>query len=153
MALKGDRIVVHAVVDYFMNQPAERGGVAVISTIASGVAMDNALQTVHYSTTSSAVKAVGVLLNDVVDIDLSRWHLNEHKDEVPKGSKVTLVKIGQITTDYLVSGITITSTSNTAYVGAEGRFTNVPPGGGATVGTFDTAKDSEGFARISVNIP
>lgn len=153
MALKGDRIVVHAVVDYFMNQPAERGGVAVISNMGSGVSMDNALQLVQYSTSSSAVKPVGVLLNDVVDVDLTRWHLNEHKDEVAKGSKVTLMKIGQITTDYLVSGITVTTTSNTAYVGAEGRFTNVPPGGGATVGTFDTRVDSEGFARISVNIP
>ena len=152
MALKGDRQVILQDISYFMNQTAERGGVAVISTVGSGAAMDSAIQLVQYSTSSSAVKAIGVLLNDVVDIDLTRFHLNQHKDEVQKGSKVTLLKIGSITTDYLASGITVAG-GNTAYVGAEGRFTNVPPGGGETVGRFDTKVDSEGFCRISVSIP
>lgn len=153
MALKGDRTIIHAVVDYFMNQTAERGGVACISGGAgSGAAMDSAVQLAQYSTSSSAIKPIGVLLNDVVDVDLSRFHLNQHKDEVQKGSKVTLVKIGQIVTDYIASGLTVVA-GNTAYVGAEGRFTNVPPGGGSTVGTFDTKVDSEGFCKISVSIP
>ena len=81
-----------------MRQP-HRGRICTISS-GSGVAMDDAnAKVTARNAAASGSKPVGVLLNDVVNLDLTRQHINFHQDEVQKGSKVTLLQIGQITTD------------------------------------------------------
>ena len=99
MALKPDRIESLVDVSFFMNEAQTRGGVATLSTGGSGVAMDDSAAVVTYSATASGKVPMGILLNDVVDIDLTRQHINFHKDEVPVGNKVSLLRVGQVTTD------------------------------------------------------
>jgi len=152
MGLKPDRREIDSTIDYFMNQTADRGGIVTISTSASGSAMDNAAQLVHYPTNSSGQKAVGVLMCDVVNLDLTRQHMNWYKEEVQAGGKVTIWTKGTVVTDYIASGITVTG-GQTAYVGAGGRLTNVSTGYNDAVGRFATTKDEEGFARVDVNLP
>ena len=153
MALKADRIELLTDISFFMNTAAERGGVAGIAvggTAGSGVSMDDANAVVSYVSSVSGTRPLGVLLNDVVDLDLTRQHINWHKDEVQVGGKVTLLRVGQVTTDRLVAGITPTA-GTPAYVGASGLI-GTSSTNAAQIGTFLSGKDSDGYAKVSVNI-
>lgn len=152
MALKPDRVELLTNISFFMNTTAERGGVAsvVTSTSGVGVSMDDANAVVSYAAVGSGSKPVGVLLNDVVNLDLTRQHINWHKDEMQVGGKVTLLRNGEVTTNMLVPGTT-PSPGADAYVGNSGLF-NTTAAGGVKVGQFLSAKDSDGYAKVSVNL-
>ena len=70
MALKPDRIEIYTDISFFMNTVAERGGVVSVVTSGSGVSMDDANAVVEYADSASGA-ALGILLNDVVDKDLT----------------------------------------------------------------------------------
>ena len=156
MALKPDRIETVTDVSFFSSSAtATRGGIASLTGGGgSGVSMDNAASVVSYAAVASGCKPVGVLLNDVKDLDLTRQHINYHKDEVQKGGKVTLLQVGQVTTN-LVSG-TIAA-GDAAYAGPSGYITNVLPVSDNTeeyyrVGRFLSKKDTDGYAKVAVSI-
>jgi hypothetical protein len=148
MALKPDRIELLTDVSFFMNTTAERGGVASVVTGASGVAMDDATAVVAYAAVASGAKPIGVLLNDVVNIDLTRQHINWHKDEVQLGGKVTLLRQGQVTTNR-VTGSPAAGTD--AYVGASGLI-GTSSTNSVKIGTFLSSVDADGYAKLSVNL-
>lgn len=150
MALKPDRIELQTDVSFFMDSVATRGGVATISTAGSGVAMDDANAVVAYASDPSGALPVGVLLNDVVNLDLTRQHINWHKDEVQVGGKVTLLQVGQVTTDKVAG---TPAAGEVAYVAANGTIGNdSDSGNNAVVGRFLSGKDADGFAKVAVNI-
>ena len=150
MALKPDRIEDYVDVSFFMNTVAERGGVAVHVTSGSGVSMDDASAVVGYSASQSGTVPAGLLLNDVVDLDLTRQHINWHRDEVQVGSKVALLRRGQVTTNMLVSGVTPAAGSD-AYYGADGKLTTSSTNS-VKVGRFLGAKDTDGYVKVDINI-
>ena len=152
MALKPDRIELLTDISFFMATTAERGGVvsAVTLTTGVGVSMDDANAVVAYAAVASGAKPVGVLLNDVVNLDLTRQHINWHKDEVQVGGKVTLLRNGQVTTNMLVAGIT-PSAGTDAYVGASGLI-GTSSSNAVKVGQFLSGKDTDGYAKVSVNL-
>jgi hypothetical protein len=153
MALKSDRIELLTDISFFMNTTAERGGIAGIAvggTAGSGVSMDDANAVVAYVAAVSGTRPLGVLLNDVVDLDLTRQHINWHKDEVQVGGKVTLLRNGQVTTNRLVAGVTPTA-GTPAYVGASGLI-GTSSTNAVQIGTFLSGKDADGYAKVSVNI-
>ena len=85
MALKGDRNVLETDISFFINVTAEKGQLLCSLTQGSGAAMDHGEQ---LATTASGTNIpLGIILNDVVDIDQTRQHINWHKDEVQKGGK------------------------------------------------------------------
>jgi hypothetical protein len=153
MALKADRIEKETDISYFMNEVAERGGVVTLSgNGGSGAAMDQGVNLVTYlANPSGNFRQVGVLLNDVVNIDLTRQHLNQYKNEVQRGSKVTLLRKGYVVTN-MIQG-TPTSHSS-AFVGHSGNFSAVSLSGhNGVVGEFMTRRDQDGFAKVEVNFP
>jgi hypothetical protein len=151
MALKSDRIEAYTDISYFCNDStAERGGVVVHSTGGSGVAMDDSNAVVTYSSSPSGTKPAGLLLNDVVSLDLTRQHINWHKDEVQTGSKVTLLRQGQVTTNMVVSGVSPTAGAD-AYYGTDGKLTTVSTNS-VKVGRFMGAKDADGYVKVDINI-
>ena len=150
MALKSDRIELLTDISFFMTTEAERGGVVCATTSGSGVSMDDANAVVAYSAVGTGVNPVGVLLNDVVDYDLTRQHINWHKDEVQVGGKVTLLRVGQVTTNMLVPGITPTAGTK-AYVGVSGLI-GTSSTNSVQIGSFLSSKDADGYAKVSVNI-
>lgn len=153
MALRPDRVHIDSTIDHFMNHVAERGGVVVRSTVGSGAAMDQSQQVVHYATNPSGASPVGLLMNDVVNLDLTRQHENWHKEEMQLGSKVNVWRKGTVVTNWIQSGISL-SAGDTAYLHREGRLTNLDNIGGApTVGVFDSTKDQDGYAKVTVNLP
>lgn len=154
MALKPTRHHIASDISYFMNSTASRGGVVTMSTVGSGDAMDDSAAVVAYAANPSGKLPVGVLMNDVVNLDLTRQRINYYKDEVQQGSKVTLWTIGEVTTNMLVPGITVAA-NDPAYLGSSGLLTNVDTNVPATpiVGVFKSTKDEDGFAKVFVNLP
>ena len=150
MALKPDRIEARTDISFFMNSVAERGGVASVVTGGSGVAMDDSNAVVGYATGASGAVPVGILLNDVVNIDLTRQHINWYKDEIQLGGKVTLLRQGQVTTNMIVSGNTPTAGA-AAYVGANGLLSTSSTNA-VKVGTFLGSKDADGYVKVDINI-
>ncbi len=152
MALKPDRVELLTDISFFMNTTGERGGVVSAVTTASGVgvSMDDANAVVSYAAVASGAKPLGILLNDVVDIDLTRQHINWYRDEVQLGGKVTVLRNGQVTTNMLVAGTT-PSAGTDAYVGASGLI-GTSSANAVKIGQFLSAKDSDGYAKVSVNL-
>lgn len=149
MALKPDRIEHLTDISNFMVTTATRGGVVSHATGGVGVAMDDADAVVAYAAAASGAKPAGILLNDVVDYDLTRQHINWHKDEMQVGGKVTVLRIGQVTTD-MIDGTP--SAGDAAYVGPSGLVSTSTATGVEKIGTFLSSKDADGYAKLSVNI-
>ena len=158
MALKSDRIELLTDISFFMttipsgSTYVERGGVASVVTATSGVgvSMDDANAVVAYAAAVSGTKPIGILLNDVVNYDLTRQHINWHKDEVQVGGKVVLLRNGQVTTNMLVAGTTPSAGAD-AYVGASGLI-GTSSTNAVKIGQFLSSKDTDGYAKLSVNI-
>jgi hypothetical protein len=128
---------------------AERGGVVSHVTGGVGVAMDDADAVVAYEAVASGAKPAGILLNDVVNLDLTRQHINWHKDEMQVGGKVTVLRVGQVTTDKVTG---TPAAGDSAYVGPSGTVSTSTATGVAKIGTFLSGKDADGYAKLSVNI-
>jgi hypothetical protein len=157
MALKADRYEESTDISFFYNEgTATRGGAVVLdAALASGAAMDQGGNKVKYGT---AGVPVGILLNDVVNKDLTRTHLNQYKDEVQQGGKVTVLTRGWVVTDMIEAGLSPdVKAGDIAYVSSSeaGDLTNVAPGGSGSlaVGRFMSQKDGDGYAKVYVNLP
>jgi len=159
MALKADRHVESTDISFFYNEgTATRGGVVVHdgNQLASGAALDQGGNLVKYKTAAATDVPVGILLNDVVNKDLTRTHLNEHKDEVQKGGKVTIMTRGWVVT----SNVTGTPTPGAvAYADSStaGNITTTAGIGAASgnlaIGRWLSRKDADGYAKVHVNLP
>ena len=150
MALKGDRHELDTDISYFMNETASRGVVLSVSTQASGAAMDNAAAVATVAAEASGAIALGVLLNDVVNIDQTRQHLNWHKDEVQQGGKITILTKGFVVTDQINGTPTA---GQIAYLNDSGLIGGTQDGDSTAIGRFLSTKDADGYAKVSINLP
>ena len=150
MALKGDRNELDTEITYFMNETASRGVLVSVSTQGSGAAMDSASAVATVAADPSGKAPLGVLLNDVVNIDQTRQHLNWHKDEVQQGGKVTILSKGFVVTDK-ISGTP--TAGQLAYLAASGNVSATQATGAPAIGRFLSTKDADGYAKVSVNLP
>src|SRR5574337_707163 len=155
MALKTDRFLGETDIGFFMNEVATRGGIVCFKTVGSGAAMDQSAALVTYAATSSGNKPLGILMNDMVNKDLTHTHLNQHKDEVQQGGKVTILKRGYVVTNMLLAGITVAA-GDIAYLSNSGPITNVKVSSltvSPAVGQFMSSVDEDGYAKVEVNLP
>ena len=157
MALKADRYEESTDISFFYNEgTATRGGVVIHDgkALASGAALDQGENLVKYATPAATDVPVGILLNDVVNKDLTRTHLNFHKDEVQQGGKVTVLTRGWVVT----SAITGTPTPGAlAYASTTGSIASSAGIGAASgnlaIGRFMSQTDADGYAKVYVNLP
>lgn len=156
MALKPLRTEGDVRVDAFLNEVAERGRMLVWDTTTSGLGdMDDAGNLLKVPTISSGNQTpAGVLLCDMVDIDLSRYRLNEHQNEMQKNSKVARLLKGFVKTNCIVAGVNPVPGSG-AYFTTSGEFTMTQPSNSAhsLCGRFGSAKDEDGYAIVEINLP
>ena len=150
MALKPDRVEHLTDISFFKNDAvAERGIIVAHSTGGSGAAMDDALAQVADVAATSDL-AAGLLLNDVVNLDLTRQHYNMHKDEVQLGGKVTLLRRGTVVTNQ-VSGTPVIGEA--AHFAADGRLvTSSESSASMQVGRWLSVLDADGYAKCEINI-
>lgn len=149
MALKPDRIELPdgSRIKYFMNEVAERGGIVNLDA-PGGEGMDDPGATVSLPTGPSGNPA-GVLMNDVVNLNLTRQHINWHQDEVQVGNKVDTLRRGVVRTNMLKTGDTPVA-GDAAYFDAGGEFTTTATSD--QVGRFVSAPDAEGYVEVEVNV-
>ena len=159
MALKSDRHELQTDISFFMDEAATRGGVVVHgSTTGSGAAMDQGKAVVTYAAAPSGKVPVGLLRNDMVDIDLTRQHVNWHKDEVARGGKVTLLTQGWVVTNSIEGAAG--AAGGAAYLAHSGNLaaSNIGgddsmEGGDKVVGRFLSGADEDGYYKVSINLP
>jgi len=155
MALKSDRYELQTDISFFYNEgTATRGGVVVHDTAGSGAAMDQGVNLVKYASATAASRPVGILLNDVVNKDLTRTHLNMHKDEVQKGGKVTVLRKGYVVTSNITGTPAAGDPAYACHVTAGNIRPDSPGSSGVLqVGRFLSTKDEDGYAKVEVNLP
>jgi hypothetical protein len=168
MALKADRYELQTDISFFYDAgTATRGGVVCHGTAGSGAAMDQGVALVEYSTVAQTSKPVGILLNDVVNKDLTRTHLNQHKNEVQKGGKVTVLRKGYVVTNTItgtpavgdVAIVAVGTTAGTITPLSDATFrlrssgVDGPGSGHLAVGRFMSTKDEDGYAKVEINLP
>jgi len=158
MALKSDRNEVQTDISFFMNETATRGGIVSLSTGGSGAAMDQGTALVTY-TAASGKAPMGILLNDMVNLDLTRQHINQHKDEVQKGGKVTILRKGYVVTSNLACA-TAPSAGEPAFVTLGGNIansgSNIADDSGTAntpVGIFLSSMDQDNYAKVEIDLP
>ena len=163
MALKADRYEESTDISYFYNAAAAtRGGVVCLddSGQASGAALDQGENLVSYQTAAATDIPIGILLNDVVDKDLTRQHINQHKDEVQKGGKVTVMTRGWVVTSNIdgtpkAGDIAYASNENVSAHTAGNITPTAPPNGSGNIaiGRFMSREDADGYAKVYINLP
>lgn len=154
MALKGDRQIDSVEIRYFVNEVANRGSVVSVSTAGSGIGMEDVSNLATVAANSSGSKPIGVLLNDFVNLDLTRTPINWHKDQAQKGSKATILTKGWIVTDQIIG---TPNALDYACLTSSGNVTGVAPGSvnyaaNPVVGRFRTKKNEDGFASVYVDL-
>ena len=149
MALKSDRYELQTDISFFYNDGTATRGCVVVhdSTAGSGAAMDQGVNLVKKATSGNPV---GVLLNDVVDKDLTRTHLNQYKDEVQKGGKVTVLRKGYVVTN-AIDGSPVAGSG--AYVSGSVAGNVSMVASGTKIGAFLSSKDEDGYCKVEVNLP
>ena len=155
MALKSDRSTIETEITRICPSVAERGVVLVTTTSGSGTAIGDRAGVADLVTNPSGYRVAGLLMSNVVNIDLTRFHLSFHNDERQIGSKVTLLRKGRVTTNK----VTGTPTDGaTAYLTANGVLTPTRSATGGDVatpkvGVFAGAEDEDGYATVDFNLP
>ena len=149
MALKPDRVEHLTDLSFFMNATAERGILVVHSAGGSGAAMDDSNATVA-APSAYTDQPAGLLLNDVVNIDLTRQHINYHQDEVQQGGKVLLLRRGAVVTDQ-ISGTPVIGEQ--VHFALDGTLTTASEESTSDqVGRWLSTKDPDGYAKVEINI-
>ncbi len=149
--LKSDRNLTDWVFGYKATADAEKGGLVSVVTPSSGVGFDG-VGVAGYAASPSGVQVLGVLLDSVVTYN-SREPRNHYKQEVNVNSQVSIGRQGWVVTNMIYPGVD-PSAGDVAYLGHSGYFTNSQsPAQAPKVGRFETSKDEDGYAKITLNIP
>lgn len=157
MALKPDRFILATDITKTCESVTERGVVLVHKPNfgGSGVALGDRAGKADLVTNPSGYKVAGLLLNDVIDIDVTRYRLCAHKDEKLVGERCTLLRKGRVVTNKVTG---TPSEGATAYLTANGVLTPTLSATGGLVatpkvGAFAGAKDEDGYAAVDIDLP
>ena len=153
MALKPDRIELPdgSRIKFFMNEVADRG-IVVQYDAPGGQGMDDPNSTVSIPTgaTGTGVSPIaGLLMNDVVNLNLTRQHKNWHKDEVQVGDKVDVLRRGVVRTDMLLTGDT-PEAGEPAHFTVAGELTVTTTS--EQIGRFVSEPDADGYVEVEINV-
>lgn len=155
MAIKADRQVDAVELRYFLNETAAKGNVLVVSTAGSGVAMDSTSNLATVAANSSGTKPLGILLNEFVNVDQTRYPLNWHKDQHQQGDKCTILTKGWVVTNRITGS---PSAGQWAVLSSSGTVTGVAPHANTNevanpfIGRFRTSIDEAGYATVEVDL-
>lgn len=153
MALKGDRKVILTLPhpNYVIKETLARGAVVCGSGVdSSGV---NVARTISSAADISTAKVIGILLDDVIDMDRSARLYNVHKNEIAYADRASIMLEGIVRTNMLAVGVT-TAGGQKAYLHPSGLISNTEftTGSGVLVGRFLDVKDSDGYATVHYNV-
>lgn len=150
--LKPDREELVHDVSFYMDEVAERGGIACMLTAGSGggwkTVMGDTMNVATYAANPTGKIPLGILLNDQVNLEYTGLtRAQGQKDEMPVGMKCTLLRRGWVVTNKYVGAPV---GGNTAYVGPSGSASPTSSGNGPAFGTFLGSPDEDGYVRLEV---
>jgi hypothetical protein len=156
MALKPDRNIVDDTVSYFIpaiTYGGDRGGVVVATgATPSGAAMDQTVNGAWYAASGTSEAPIGLLLNDVVNIDLTRQVLNPYKSEAQVGDKGSIMRKGWAVTDMVDTTTGSVTVGASAYVGPSGKLTADSGQSFPQAGKFLSGADEDGYYKIYIDL-
>lgn len=155
MALKGDRVIIETDISLTCESVAERGVILCKHTDGSGAAIGDLAGKADLYASASGKKPAGLLMGDVVNVDLTRYKLNQHKDEVPVGNRVTLLRKGSVVTNKVTG---TPAFGDKAYLTSNGVLTPTLSSTGGLVATpligeFKGGLDEAGYVKVDINLP
>jgi hypothetical protein len=155
MALKGDRQIYADDITKTCPSVAERGVVLVHKTAGSGVNLGDRAGVADLLANPSGYKPAGMLYGDMVDVDLTRYKLNQHKDETKIGNRCRLITKGRLTTNKVTGSC---NPGDVAYLTSNGVLTATMSSTGGLVatpkvGNFAASVDENGFVAVDINLP
>lgn len=159
MALGESRQVLSTTMDFTVAAAAERGG---ILCAASG---STASYVTDIGAQPSGITPIGILLEDIEDMNFMKHPQYEYRNVMDLGSKVTIAMQGEFYTDFIDgyakphidagdvaylthSGLLTIRALAPGIVGANAGVTT----SGIEVGRFMSSIDSNGFAKVWLNI-
>ena len=150
MALKGDMHVEAEEIRYICNDVTERGVILTFVGTGSGNLLDQGAIVTLPGTGVSGLKPAGLLLNDFVDIDESKYHVNYQKGrEQQVGSPAQLMRRGWAVTNKTAG---TPAAGSPAYLAASGKVSTTQASGAPQVGTFLGSADENSFACVEINL-
>lgn len=159
MALKPDRDYNETtdITNFWTTVAAEKGGMACVVTQGSGAAIginlaDEANVVGYLATININSVPKGILLQTVAAaMSATRDFPNFENGEIRPSDKCTLVTQGWVVTDMIHPSVT-PSAGDPAYLAVSGFVSSTSGALTRRVGRFETAKDANGFARVSIDI-
>jgi hypothetical protein len=146
MGLKESRQVYATNIDFAASGAMERGGIACTIPWADGL--------VYYPTGSGQVP-VGILLEDIEDLNPMTTPQYLQRNVSPLGSMVGIATEGEFWTDMIDTTPTY-KTGEKLYLIGSGKLTNYTPGDAAVdrwvIGICLEGKDSNNYIKIRLNM-
>lgn len=155
MSLRPDRIVLETDISHSLSDVTNKGVGLVYQNTGSGVALGTYQGTLHLASNPSGLRFAGILLQDFVNVDETRFHINWNREQQQIGDNADVAVKGWLVTDQVV-GAPVEGSK--AYLTANGQFTpTVSATGGLAAtplaGEFGSEIDESGFAKIKINLP
>ena len=145
MALKGYREVVETNREYKLNEESERGLIVVADATAGYVK-------VPPTPLTGSELPLGLLMDDMEDLDYSDRPMKLQKNVVPLDSQVSLAMDGKYMTNMIPDQVTVAQ-GEIAYLADGGYISNVAHASGTiVVGRWMSTQDSDGYALLSLDI-
>ena len=149
MALSPSRQEFQTNIDHSLNEVAERGKICCIVPGTTAVGEVTAAAT----PTGVGVMPIGLLLDDVEDLNFDRHGEYRQRNVVDVGSVVGLCQEGEFLTDQVTG---TPAAGNVAYLNVNGTVSPTRLTDGVTpapiVGKFLSAKNANGFAKVRIDI-
>ena len=156
MALKGDRAIYITNIRHICDTSGEAGTLMQVKAsqptgrgVGQGINGSAPVAVPVTGTPASGIRILGVLIDDVVSIDPVKQHRNTQRTDQLVGENVCIITDGFVRTNKITG---TPAAGDTAYVGANGTFANSQTNSIPAVGKFETAKDTDGFAVVTVKI-
>lgn len=156
MALKADRFIESEDTVNVTDAAASAGYLAILkasqpSGRAVGAGFNDATKVVApvSGTPASGARVIGMYLDNVVDIDQTVQHRNFQNTDAVVGEPVPLLTKGWAVTNAIVG---TPSAGDTAYIGADSKFSASQTNSIPAVGWFETSKDADGYAKVQIRL-
>jgi hypothetical protein len=158
MALKGHRDVQSYDITFRLEDACEEGKLVVLkstqpsgSGLGAGVGDTAGWLSAVSGSPASGTKPFGLLLHPFEDVDeTALTKRNFAKMVHVLGEPAPVMRRGWVTTNMLTGSAH--AAGETAYLGADGKFTKTQVNAIAAVGQFLTAADADGYARVYVDL-
>jgi hypothetical protein len=140
-------------ISFFCYTPCKEGAIVCVYDFPTGALLDDPGAEVGppQGTLADTIPA-GIMQQEVIEFDNTRMSMDMSDDEVILvGSKVGVYKKGWFVTRCIAAAADPVLKSKPAYYDINGDFTTAA--GSPCVGTFQSNRDANGYARVFIDIP